>query len=237
MIENEMAKLEKPDQVRLQLLLVARARRAAVRRRSVASDQPPLPPPCAVERPRGLSPGRRTLLVAVCSRAAFVELRHAGPLAPCDDERADAFRTIRGLRRRPATARTSDCRTPPRPARTSPCPTTRSRSRWGSPPSWIDAHSVQPYLDISAQSRAAPPWPDRADPSTTRPAGPEASSGSVGLAPDVAQLEARLVVARVLVVDQPEPSPSSMMFAASRSLLHGTFGSGATASAARMRSA
>ena len=51
MIENEIAKLEKPDQLRLQLLLVARARRGGVRRRQLARINSHVHPPGNEVRP------------------------------------------------------------------------------------------------------------------------------------------------------------------------------------------
>ena len=72
-------------------------------------------------------------------------------------------------------------------------------------PFWMQPHSVQPYL-------ATMPCSSGAGDLVAQPAAVvrgdefvELIDGQAALAPDVAQLEARVVVAGVLVVDQPHP--------------------------------
>ena len=100
----------------------------------------------------------------------------------------------------------------------------RSRSREAESPSWIDAHSVQPYFDMRPSSRARATGGGAGAPVVGLDQGVEVPARQRRLAPDVAELEARVVVAGVLVVDEPQPRPSSRTLAASRSLLHGTVG-------------
>ena len=104
-------------------------------------------------------------------------------------------------------------------------PSRGSRSRSGWCAAWMKPQSDQPYSLHSACSRT------RARSARGRRAevrlGPGLGllGGEAALGGGVAELEAGVVVAGVLVVDQPRrSSPSSMKLAASRSLLHGTVG-------------
>ena len=111
--------------------------------------------------------------------------------------------SLRAGRRR-AAARTPARRTRRPRGRTSPSPRPRSRSRGRRSPSWIEAQSVQPYFDIRPHRRRAGDLVAQRPAVVVRDELLELLEREIRLAPDVAELEARLVVAGVLVVDQPE---------------------------------
>ena len=71
-------------------------------------------------------------------------------------------------------------------------------------PSWIEAHNVQPYLLINPHSRALAVSELRRVTDVGADEASEVVRRTPGFTPQVADLEEWVVVARVLVVDEPE---------------------------------